>query len=94
VSKNYSDTVAQFILDEINSTKSLEFADLLSVSINDFELGNSITTLFGHSKIEFLQSINLGVAESKIQRFFGHSCKLPQMSNRFIFEIKEKSREF
>jgi hypothetical protein len=36
------DTVAQFNLDEINSTKSLEFADLFLVFNDAFELGNSI----------------------------------------------------
>ncbi len=36
------DTVAQFNLDEINSTKSLEFADFFLVFIDAFELGNSI----------------------------------------------------
>ncbi len=42
LSQKGSDTVAQFILDEINSTKSLEFADLFLVFIDAFELGNSI----------------------------------------------------
>ena len=36
------DTVAQFNLDEINSTKSLEFSDLFLVFNDAFELGNSI----------------------------------------------------
>jgi len=36
------DTVAQFDLDEINLTKSLEFADLFLVFNDAFELGNSI----------------------------------------------------
>ncbi|MDQ3374696.1 MAG: hypothetical protein M3521_12515, partial [Acidobacteriota bacterium] len=58
LSQKGSDTVAQFILDEINSTKSLEFADLFLVFIDAFELGNSIgsflrlnkfsTTRLGH----------------------------------------------
>jgi hypothetical protein len=42
VSNKRADTVAQFILDEINSTKSLEFADLFLVFIDAYELGNSI----------------------------------------------------
>lgn len=46
-----SDTVAQFILDEINSTKSPNFADLFLVFINDFELGNSIGSFVGQSKL-------------------------------------------
>ncbi len=41
-SQKRPDTVAQFILDEINSTKSLEFADLFLVFNDAFELGNSI----------------------------------------------------
>jgi hypothetical protein len=42
MSQKWSDTVAQFNLDEINSTKSLEFADLFLVFIDAYELGNSI----------------------------------------------------
>ncbi len=42
-----SDTVAQFILDEINSTKSLEFADLFFIFNDAFELGNSIRFFLG-----------------------------------------------
>jgi hypothetical protein len=41
-SQKRPDTVAQFILDEINSTKSLEFADLFFIFNDAFELGNSI----------------------------------------------------
>ena len=40
--QKWSDTVAQFILDKIKSTKSLEFSNLFVVFINDFELGNRI----------------------------------------------------
>jgi hypothetical protein len=50
VSQKRSDTVAQFILDEINSTKSLEFADLFLVFIDAFELGNSIRSFLTLSK--------------------------------------------
>jgi hypothetical protein len=35
-------------LDEINSTKSLEFADLFLVFIDAFELGNSIRPFLKH----------------------------------------------
>jgi hypothetical protein len=45
-----ADTVAQFNLDEINSTKSLEFADLFLVFIDDFELGNSIRSFVTHQE--------------------------------------------
>jgi len=48
VSQKGSDTVAQFILDEINSTKSLEFADLFLVFNDAFELGNSIGSFLRH----------------------------------------------
>jgi hypothetical protein len=49
LSQKGSDTVAQFILDEINSTKSLEFADLFLVFIDAFELGNSIGSFLRRS---------------------------------------------
>ncbi len=47
MSQKGSDTVAQFILDEINSTKSLEFADLFFIFNDAFELGNSIGSFLG-----------------------------------------------
>ncbi len=48
MSQKRSDTVAQFNLDEINSTKSLEFADLFLVFNDAFELGNSIRSFIGY----------------------------------------------
>ena len=42
VCKKSSDTVAQFILDKINSIKTFKIANSFLVFIGDFEFGNSI----------------------------------------------------